>query len=145
MSVSIALMAAAALFAQDGGHDWRALDQGSGRMMGIDTKSIVEVGDKTHMTAVAVWSEPQDGMTYSTAVWEFDCAAHRFRVASAEDYAADGTHLGSHEALEWGTVQQNTMSRLFEVAACQREWPQGTPSNADLGAFAAGMRQRLLQ
>lgn len=141
MLVVSAFALVAAFSAPADAHDWRALNQLPGRMIGIDTLSIAEAGGMKQLTAVGVWSEPQEeGMVYSTSRWEFDCAGERHRLLSSEDYGAAGERVGSTEPTDWMPVRAGTINGLLADAACKGQWAQGTPHYPELTDYVVAMQ-----
>lgn len=146
MSLLTALAFAAALSAPADTHDWTALSQLPGMMAGIDTLSISGEGNLKQITAVAVWKEPQaEGMVYSAARWEFDCAGQRGRLLSSQDYGANGEDLGGMDPIDWVAVKPGTINGLFADAACKGQWAQGTPHFAELTDYVAAVQAMLAQ
>ncbi|RZJ29678.1 MAG: hypothetical protein EON85_06445 [Brevundimonas sp.] len=124
--------------------DWHAYSRTGTRAYLADVDSITAAGG----SAVSIRSAsvpldlPNTDFSHGEEIYQFDCAAGKWRTAGAKDFAADGSEDGAYpeENASWEPVRPNTVPDYLKQIACDgsRSDNQTFPS---IRAFVEAGRQ----
>jgi hypothetical protein len=108
--------------------DWHVYSRTATRAYLADVDSIATVdGVTTIRTASVPTTSPAGDLTHSEAVYQFECAAAKWRMTVTSEYEADGTHEEyPEEGVEWDSVRPDTVPDFVKQVACEDSRSSGT-------------------
>lgn len=120
--------------------DWHTYSRTTARAYLADVGSITVVENVTTIRSASVpMALPAGDLSHSETVYQFDCAASKWRTAGASDYEADGTHEDyPEEGAEWEALRPNTIPDFIKQIACDGARSTGATFPSIQAFIAAG-------
>ena len=100
--------------------DWHSFSGTASRAYLADVDSIAAVGNTTAIRMASVPTAGRAGdLTRTETLYEFQCAARRWRTVGTVEYEADGTSEAyPEEGAEWEPLRANTVPDFVKQIAC---------------------------